>query len=331
MNRDIKHILNGYYFQYHNQGAFPQPRFHLKFKTLNTFYYDHNSSRRVHLSYYDDFYLNISSRNGSGTPTEMAVTSAVNQDTTPAFKKPCSVLAPALAHTSNADYKSDISNITIYNAYLTAGATVNVRGGDVYFRNLSIHPSSTLENTTTHNIVCSVAASRNNSLAKLWGVDRNSGRRVAFAPVADSAKEMMLMYNSTEYGGKLVYHLMPHTGTCFDRVYLPMPTGVSEIASDQNYRLKFTLGGTTVGTIYARGVLDGNSTSDTWSTPAFNETLINASSGGAGAVIYSNTINRSAIYGAQQLTLILELRQSGATDSYNVSKLCIESIELEAV
>lgn len=332
VNRDIKHILGGYYLQYYTQGSYPYPQLQLKFKTYNTYINDHSPSARVRFSYYDDFYFNINTRVGSGTPTEMAVISAVNKDTAPAFRKPCSTISPQLSEANNYDYKVNGLPINTYNVYLTGGASVNVRGGDVYFRNLNMHPSSTLENTTTHSVAVNIAANRNNSHSKLWGVDRNSGRRVAFAPVGSTAKEMMLMYNSTEYGGKLVYHLMPHTGTCFDRVYLPMPTGVSEITADQNYRLKFTLGGTTVGSIYARGVLDGNSTNDLWHTPSFNETLIDASSGGAGAVIYSDTRSGGPyLEGAQQLTLILELRQSGALGSHNVAKLCIESIELEVV
>ena len=332
VNRDIKHILGGYSFQYYTQGAHPYPQLQLKFQTFNTYIYDHASSKSVSFSYYDDFYFNINSRVGYGAPSEMAVISAVNKDTTPAFRKPCSTLSPTLSRESNAAYKANNAPINTYNVYLTGGATVNVVGGDVYFRNLNMHPSSTLENTTTHGVSGYFAANRNNTHSKLWGVDRNSGRRVAFAPVRSVGKEMTLMYNSTEYGGKLVYHIMPHTSTTFDRVYLPMPTGVSEITGDQNYRLKFTLGGTTVGSIYARGVLDGNSTSDIWRTEVFPETLIDSSSGGEGAVIYSFLFSTmDELVGAQQLTLILELRQSGALGSHNVAKLCIESIELEAV
>lgn len=331
VNRDIKHLLLGYWFKYDSQGD--SGPINLKFKNLGTFYYDHNSNHTVHLSYYDDFWLNYENIAGSGVPTEMAVTSSVNMATNFAFQKSVALLGPTFESTYGS-YRSTESTISTYNQYLLLGATVDVSKGDAYFRDLNQFSSSTLENTTTHFVTSPKNHNTSFRQSKLWGVDRNSGRQVAFCPVTNRAKDMMLMYNSTEYGGKLVYHLMPHQYAGYDRVYLPMPTGASEITSNSNYRLKVTLGGTTVGSVDVYGYLDGNGTSDDWDLSQFNVFTINASSGGSGTVVYSDSISASEIHGAQQLTLILKLGQTyvGSSDSnYDVAKICIESIELEAV
>ena len=331
VNRDIKHLLLGYYFKYERQGDSGPINF--KFKNLGTYYYDHNNTHTVHLSYYDDFWLNCLFKSGSGVPTEMDVTSSVNMATTPAFQKSAVLLGPKF-ESNFSSYRDTKSTISTYNQYLVLGATVDVSKGDVYFRDLNQSSSTTLENTTTHFVTSPNNYNESFRQSKFWGVDRNSGRQVAFCPVMNRDKDMMLMYNSTEYGGKLVYHLMPHQYAGFDRVYLPMPTGVSEITSTSNYRLKVTLGGTTVGSVNVKGYLDGNGTSDDWNLSPFNVFTINASSGGSGTVVYSDSISASEIHGAQQLTLILQLGQiyagSSASD-YDVAKICIESIELEAV
>ena len=331
VNRDIKHLLLGYWFKYERQGDSVPINF--KFKNLGVYYYEHQNNHNVHLSYYDDFWLNYQTSNGTGVPTEMAVTSSVNVATTPAFQKSVVLLGPKFA--SDVDsYRDTKSTISTYNQYLVLGAKVDVSKGDVYFRDLNQSSSTTLENTTTHFVTSPNNYNESFRQSKFWGVDRNSGRQVAFCPVMNRDKDMMLMYNSTEYGGKLVYHLMPHEDSGYDRVYLPMPTGVSEITSNSNYRLKVTLGGTTVGSVTVKGYLDGNGTSDDWDLSQFNVFTINASSGGSGTVVYSDSISASEIHGAQQLTLILQLGQiyAGSSDSdYDVAKICIESIELEAV
>ena len=142
----------------------------------------------------------------------------------------------------------------------------------------------------------------------------------------------MMMYNSTEYNNKLVYHLIP-TGSIsdrwYDRVYMDMPTGVSEIAANTNLRLKITLGGTTVGSVKLYPTLDGNTTPTTqWGPVGWSQLNVNAATGGAGTVLYTGNLPSFNVLGIQQVTLVLGLSNL-ATNS--VAKICIDSIELEVV
>ena len=170
-------------------------------------------------------------------------------------------------------------------------------------------------------------------IGKAWGVDRNSGRTIAFATgTASSGIMSMMMYNSTEYNNKLVYHLMPmvyDAYSWFDRVHIDLPTGVSELEWPVSYRLKITLGGTPVGSVGLSAYLDGNSTSGNWNpedSPSSN--IIDAATGGEGTVVYTYHIASPNLHGIQQATVILKLNQL-ATNS--VSKICIDSIELEVL
>lgn len=328
VNRDIKSFLLGYWFEFHSQGN--KGPINLKFKNLVTYYYEHDADDTLHLSYYDDFYFKYVHKTDKGVPTEMAITSAVNKATTPPFRGADSLLGPSLVGTENS-YREVHSHIKTNGQYLVLGGEIDVSNADTYFRDFIQSSSTTLENTTQHFVTSADNYGSNRAkINKAWGVDRNSGRRVAFAPTNSRNKEFMLMYNSTEYGGKLVYHLMPHDSSAYDRIHLPMPTGVSEITSNSSYRLKITLGGTTVGTVNLLGRLEGNSTSASWSYTQTSPRVIDASSGGSGAVVYSNTFSGTQLYGAQQLTMILILSQPPAT-SYSVAKICIDSVELEVV
>jgi len=336
VNRDIKHITTAYRLYTYDQGA--SMGVNLKFKSLACYIL---SCRTITaFSYYDDFsFLNRSLANQ--TPTEQEVDPAVNPATVFPLKGPMGSLAPNLTYNNNSgSYRSaHATPINIFSGYLTKGANIDTSRGDVYFRDLVLPVGGTLENTTSHGVK-SVSGYRNwdSFHGKAWGVDRNSGRRVAFGLTQGSGDEMMLMYNSTEYNNKLVYHLMlnPSNGRCFDRVHIDMPTGVSEIAANTNLRIKYTLGGAVSTGVILALLLEGNNTHEIWRATGAYNTFIQPSDGGEGTVIYSDTFTSGSssstnnIVGAQQLLGVLELAHQAYAPT-GVAKICIDSIELEVV
>lgn len=337
INRDIKHILNGYYLALSTASWAFSSR--LKFKTFLTYYIGQPGP--AHFYYYDDFYFYPPRFSGSrGALTEMAVDPAVNPATVFEFSGSMGGIAPALTYNYNHSYTTyNMKPIVTVGGYLGNGASIDSTRGDVYFRDLVLPVGDTLENTTSHNVKSSSSSYAHFASfhGKAWGVDRNSGRRVAFAQTAAPSNEQMMMYNSTEYNNKLVYHLMPNAnyGKCYDRVYIDMPTGVSEIAASTNLRMKYTLGGAVSADVVVKAQLQGNSSSSiNWSAAVVSDKLIQPSDGGAGTVIYSSTFSTSsagsASVGAQQLVCILELKHN-VLNPTGVAKICIDSIELEVV
>jgi len=335
INRDIRHILNGYYMSLRRVGSVAN---RLKFKTFLTNYID--QADPTQFDYYDDFYFYMGSFNGSrGALTEMAVDPAVNLATVFEFSGSMGSLAPVLNALHNYSYRTNNREpIVTSGGYLANGAKIDSSRGDVYFRDLVLPTGDTLENTTSHNVKSSQYATWTNFHGKAWGVDRNSGRRVAFSRTVYSAQEMMMMYNSTEYNNKLVHHIMPtpNYGYCYDRVYIDMPTGVSEIAANTNLRIKYTLGGAVSTGVKLGLQLEGNTISSSWAATGAYNTLIQPSDGGEGTVIYSDTFtsgtssSTSNIVGAQQLLGVLKLGHQAANPT-GVAKICIDSIELEVV
>jgi len=340
VNRDVKHLLGGYNLSLKNQGSSNSHDTHLKFKTLSTYLF--SQSIDAQLSYYNNFYFMANQKNGHVTPSEMALDPAVNADPSPPFQRDANTLSPIYDYNSTTyDTRTRKLPIQTYGKYLTGGARVGVERSSSYFKELVLPPSGTLENTTSHGVVSIIGAQDNRSLGKLWGVDKNSGRRMAFAPQNSQAKELMMMYNSTEYGGKLVYHLMPNVGYSFDRVHIDMPTGLSEILTGTNLRLKYTLGGTTQGGVDLLAYLEGNCTEGWNSQTTSNWVVVDASDGGDDAVVYQPFPEHTSqvLAGSQALTMVLLLRVNwpGMFDSYGPSyiehcaKICIKSIELEVV
>ena len=330
INRDIKHILCAFSLGFNRQGQSVHPR--LKFKDFSCFYLNINNTTLA-FSYYDDFFFYARTIT-STVPTEMAIDSAVNIATVLPLQGPMANLAPKLSYSNNTNYRtSHATPITTSGGYLTNGASIDISKGDVYFRDLVLPTGDTLENTTSHNVTeVNASGSHGKLIGKAWGVDRNSGRTIAFAHGSTILVSSMMMYNSTEYNNKLVYHLIP-TGSIsdrwYDRVYMDMPTGVSEIAANTNLRLKITLGGTTVGSVKLYPTLDGNTTPTTqWGPVGWSQLNVNAATGGAGTVLYTGNLPSFNVLGIQQVTLVLGLSNL-ATNS--VAKICIDSIELEVV
>ena len=329
INRDIKHITAAYQMYINAQGA--SVDVNLKFKNLSCFYLRCNFTTTF--SYYDDFFFYTTSITNQ-TPTEQAIDSAVNIATVFPLKGPMANLAPKLSYGNNTSYRtSHATPITTSGGYLTNGASIDISKGDIYFRDLVLPTGDTLENTTSHSVTeVNASNSQGKFIGKAWGVDRNSGRTIAFAHASTNLVNSMMMYNSTEYNNKLVYHLLP-TGSLsdrwYDRVYMDMPTGVSEIAANTNLRLKITLGGTTVGSVKLYPTLDGNTTPTTqWGPVGWSQLNVNAATGGAGTVLYTGSMASTILLGIQQVTLVLGFSNL-ATNS--VAKICIDSIELEAV
>ena len=329
INRDIKHITAAYQMYINAQGA--SVDVNLKFKNLSCFYLRCNFTTTF--SYYDDFFFYTTSITNQ-TPTEQAIDSAVNIATVFPLKGPMANLAPKLSYGNNTNYRtSHATPITTSGGYLANGASIDISRGDVYFRDLVLPVGGTLENTTSHGVTeVNASGSNGKFIGKAWGVDRNSGRTIAFAHASTNLVNSMMMYNSTEYNNKLVYHLLP-TGSLsdrwYDRVYMDMPTGVSEIAANTNLRLKITLGGTTVGSVKLYPTLDGNTTPTTqWGPVGWSQLNVNAATGGAGTVLYTGSMASTILLGIQQVTLVLGFSNL-ATNS--VAKICIDSIELEAV
>ena len=332
VNRDIKHILGGFQVEFVDQGGSYSHATHLKFKTLLSYIY--RQYIPVKLSYYDNFYFKVSNKQGTSNPTEMAIDPAVNADPAPAFRYEASSLSTIYDSDAAQNTRIHKQPIYTYDKYLTRGARVDIAKSSKYFKELRLPPGATLENTTSHGVVSSSQSDHDNSTGRFWGVDKNSGRRMAFAPSGSFDKELMMMYNSTEYGGKLAYHLMPHEVHSFDRVYIDMPTGFSEIPTNSNFRLKYTLGGAVQGKVDLKAYIEGNSTDD-WRACAGSWISVDASAGGDDAVIYAPFTNfQYYIEGSQQLTAVLRFKNSGFLDTTyagQCAKICIKSIELEVV
>ena len=333
VNRDIKHLTTAYQLYTHNQGGAGYG-VNLKFKNLSCYFL--SAFTTTALSYYDDFFFYANSVAGNYLPTEMAIDPAVNLATVFPLKGPMSALVPKLSYNNNdSNYRDyNAAPIKTFGGYLSNGAGIDMSKGDVYFRDFLLPTGDTLENTTSHNVKSVNTINESNTQFKAWGVDRNSGRRVAFGQTAGISNEQMMMYNSTEYNNKLVYHLMPNAnyGKCYDRVYIDMPTGVSEIAASTNLRMKYTLGGAVSADVMVKAHLEGNSSTSSWSATVVSDKMIQPSDGGAGTAIYSSTFSTSgtAIIGAQQLVCILELKHN-VFNPTGVAKICIDSIELEVV
>ena len=340
VNRDIKHLTTAYQLYTHNQGGAGYG-VNLKFKNLSCYFL--SAFTTTALSYYDDFFFYANSVAGNYLPTEMAIDPAVNLATVFPLKGPMSALVPKLSYNNNdSNYRNyNAAPIKTFGGYLSNGAGIDMSKGDVYFRDFLLPTGDTLENTTSHSVISSTSGSTQAYSAffgKAWGVDRNSGRRVAFSRTGGSSgvvSQLMMMYNSTEFNNKLVYHIMPnpYSVKSYDTVYIDMPTGVSEIAEFTTLRLKYTLGGAVSADVVVKAYLEGNSSSSNWANKSLGLNTIQPSDGGEGTVIYSDMItsgtitDANSIAGAQQLVCILELYQP----SYGVAKICIDSIELEVV
>ena len=338
INRDIKHITAAYQIYTYSQGA--NVVINLKFKNLLCYFTNFNAA--VTFNYYDDFFFYVRDLSNM-YPTEMAIDPAVNLATVFPLKGPMSALVPKLSYNNNdSNYRDyNAAPIKTFGGYLSNGAGIDMSKGDVYFRDFLLPTGDTLENTTSHSVISSTSGSTQAYSAffgKAWGVDRNSGRRVAFSRTGGSSgvvSQLMMMYNSTEFNNKLVYHIMPnpYSVKSYDTVYIDMPTGVSEIAEFTTLRLKYTLGGAVSADVVVKAYLEGNSSSSNWANKSLGLNTIQPSDGGEGTVIYSDMItsgtitDANSIAGAQQLVCILELYQP----SYGVAKICIDSIELEVV
>ena len=339
INRDIKYITCAYQMRTYDQGAVPVVN--LKFKNLSCFYLQCNFTTTF--SYYDDFFFFTKMISGSYKPTEMTVDPAVDIATVFEFKGPMSSIAPQLSYNNNdSNYRNyNAAPIKIVGGYLGNGARIDISRGDIYFRDFVLPTGGTLENVTHHGVFSSTSGSTQPYTAffgKAWGVDRSSGRRLALSRTGGGYgvnSQLMMMYNSTEFNNKLVYHIMPNPSgvKSYDTVYIDMPTGVSEIAVNTTLRLKFTLGGPVSAPVMLKPYLDGNGTYSTWQMPQAGGEISIPSGGQAGTVIYSNNfgsggeISGGSLVSRQQLICILELYQP----SYGVAKICIDSIELEVV
>ena len=340
VNRDIKHLTTAYQLYIYKQGTGGNS-VNLKFKNLSSYYLNLNTTTAF--SYYDDFFFHTRSMAGNYLPTEMAIDPAVNPATVFPLKGPMGSLASKLSYINNdGNYRNyNTNSIKTFGGYLENGAGIDISKGDVYFRDFLLPTGDTLENTTSHGVISSTSGTTQAHTAffgKAWGVDRNSGRRVAFSRTGGNngaISQLMMMYNSTEFNNKLVYHIMPnpYSVKSYDIVYLDMPTGVSEIAESTYFRLKFTLGGAVSADVVVRPYLEGNNSSSSWAAKRLGLLTIQPSDGGEGTVIYSDTFtsghitDTDSIVGAQQLVCTLELYQP----SYGVAKICIDSIELEVV
>ena len=334
INRDIKHILGGYAFNDYAQGS-NNAHSTYKFKNL-IFYYFYCYATGIEWHYYDDFYARIQEGiQGSYSPTEMAVTSGIEPiaANNVQFQHPISSLGPKLGHGENHNYRNYHQNpIKRDDGYLKKGGVLYAHYGDVTFRSFEMTSGVTLENATYNNVKSKNTQNANYLQNQAWGVDKQSGRRMSFVPCYNStAADAMMKYNSTDYSNKLVYHLMPNpTGinpAFQERIDMEMPTGVTTLTGSQNYKLKFTLGGTTAGSVRLNSMrIEGNDTNTSWNLSQASNLTINSSSGGANTVIYSATLNNTAyMTGIQKFSLLLDMEN---TASSGVSKLCLDSVEL---
>ena len=339
INRDIKYITCAYQMRIYNQSA--GWVVNLKFKNLSCYYLQCNIATTF--SYYDDFFFFSNSISGNYKPTEMTVDPAVNIATVFEFKGPMASIAPQLSSINNdSTYRNhNALPIKLTGGYLSNGAKIDIAKGDIYFRDFLLPTGGTLENLTHHGVFSSTSGSTQSStvfVGRAWGVDRNSGRRLALSRTGGGYgvnSQLMMMYNSTEFNNKLVYHIMPNPGgvKSYDTVYIDMPTGVSEIALNTTLRLKFTLGGPVSAPVVLLPYLDGNNTASTWQVATTGGGMEIPSGGQAGTVIYSNNfssgggISSASLVSRQQLICILELYQPMS----GVAKICFDSIEIEVV
>ena len=330
VNRDIKYIMSGYSTNVNSQGAAAAINI-FKFKALLCYYYYKYSPS--HWSYYDDFYVYL--RQGfqaTSTLTEMSLTPSVTMSTTATkqFHYTMKMLGPTIRYGDNHNYRNygGAAGITRDGNYLLSGAVIDTAYGDVHFRDYIMPPGDTLEGSTFNNVGGSGGSNSYYYQGTAWGVDRNSGRRLAFVRGSSNTDSAMMMYNSTEYSNKLVYHLMPSSANSYfrNRIHLDMPTGVSVLTGSQAYKLKITLAGTTVGSVFLSSLrIEGNNTASSWQLPNTSCT-INSASGGAGAVVYSGTFSGTANFaGMQQVSLLAQFKNGSST---SVAKICFESIEL---
>jgi hypothetical protein len=334
INRDIKHITAAYQIYTYSQGA--NVVINLKFKNLLCYFTNFNAA--VTFNYYDDFFFYVRDLSNM-YPTEMAIDPAVNIATVFSFKGPIKNIIPKFTYNTNdSGYRNyNGSPLKTTGGYLTNGGSIDIAKGDVYFRDFLLPTGDTLENTTSTGVISGTYGTTQSHvvfIGKAWGVDRNSGRRLVFSRTGGNngvVSQLMMMYNSTEFNNKLVYHIMPNPWSIisYDIVYLDMPTGLSEITSGLTFRLKFTLGGAVSDNVVVKAWVSGNSNpSNSWGVGGGVSFTITPSNGGEGTVIYSpNFLSHSGNIGAQQLELQLGLRQP----SYGVAKICIDSIELEVV
>ena len=334
INRDIKHITAAYQIYTYSQGA--NVVINLKFKNLLCYFTNFNAA--VTFNYYDDFFFYVRDLSNM-YPTEMAIDPAVNIATVFSFKGPIKNIIPKFTYNTNdSGYRNyNGSPLKTTGGYLTNGGSIDIAKGDVYFRDFLLPTGDTLENTTSTGVISGTYGTTQSHvvfIGKAWGVDRNSGRRLVFSRTGGNngvVSQLMMMYNSTEFNNKLVYHIMPNPWSIisYDIVYLDMPTGLSEITSGLTFRLKFTLGGAVSDNVVVKAWVSGNSNpSNSWGVGGGVSFTITPSAGGEGTVIYSpNFLSHSGNIGAQQLELQLGLRQP----SYGVAKICIDSIELEVV
>ena len=334
INRDIKHITAAYQIYTYSQGA--NVVINLKFKNLLCYFTNFNAA--VTFNYYDDFFFYVRDLSNM-YPTEMAIDPAVNIATVFSFKGPIKNIIPKFTYNTNdSGYRNyNGSPLKTTGGYLTNGGSIDIAKGDVYFRDFLLPTGDTLENTTSTGVISGTYGTTQSHvvfIGKAWGVDRNSGRRLVFSRTGGNngvVSQLMMMYNSTEFNNKLVYHIMPNPWSIisYDIVYLDMPTGLSEITSGLTFRLKFTLGGAVSDNVVVKAWVSGNSNpSNSWGVGGGVSFTITPSAGGEGTVIYSpNFLSHSGNIGAQQLELQLGLSQPGN----GVAKICFDSIELEVV
>ena len=334
INRDIKYILGGYQFFNRAQGSTTVTS-HYKFKDIMFYYwYGYDNSGSV-WNYYDDFYVYFEQGIQNTYPTEMAVTASVAQipHANIQYQKEQSRISPKIAHGENHSYRNyHYKTVERDIGYIGKGAALRPLYGDVTFRSFAMSSGATLENATYNNVKADTTWNSNYWQGKAWGVDKQSGRRVAFVPAFNNtAQDAMMMYNSTEYSNKLVYHFMPKAiGTYpnfMERIDMEMPTGVTTLTGSQAYKLKFTLAGTPVGSINLQNMrIEGNDTNSSWTLSNTSNLSITSASGGAGTVIYSGTLGSTTnMTGIQKFSLILDMQN---TASSGVSKLCFTSVEM---
>jgi len=335
VNRDIKYLMCGYQLQLEAQlmsNTASQPNIRLKFKAILCYYYYKNYA--THWSYYDDFYFySRQALNGSASLEEMAYVAGVEMSTaaTQQFRYPMKMLGPVLSYAKNPYYRLYNNGSIVRDAsYLFGGATIDDRYGDIHFRDYILPLGDTLEGSTYNNVTTPHSTSDNFTPTLSWGVDRNSGRRLAFVRGTTSTVDAMMMYNSTEYSNKLVYHLMPRplgdAATYKNRIHLDMPTGVSILTGEQQYKLKITLAGAAVGSLNIWPEIEGNNNDTDWLAPLAGYERIDSARGGAGTVLYSSTfVYTTRFAGMQQITLLLKFKNNSSTE---VAKVCFESIEL---
>jgi len=332
INRDVKYIMSGYVVYSSSQGAAAAIN-RWKFKNLACINFSKDVATQF--NYYDQFYVQVNSGPwGSQPVTEMALDSNVSQIPTAdrLFNYAMTgTMGSMLKYGENHNYRNygGATAIIRDGSYILGGAIINTAYGDVHFRDYTMPSGDTLEGSTYNNVTGAGSSNSNYYQGTAWGVDRNSGRRLAFVRGSANTDSAMMMYNSTEYSNKLVYHLMPSpSGSYFrNRIHMDMPTGVSILTGSQAYKLKFTLAGTTVGSVSLNTLrLEGNDTNTAWTNLASTTCTINSASGGAGAVVYSGTFSGTVyLTGMQQVSLLAQFRNGSTTA---VAKICFESIEL---